>query len=118
SWLSREVIVLPALMVAVGVHALALTLLAHGAAPRGIALALGASAGIAAVLCAALWWCTGMIYACLRMLREWATPLTPLAFAALGLANGLGLAAAWFACAAQRLGAQYADVLHGGVADV
>jgi len=59
-----------------------------------------------------------MIYACLRMLREWATPLTPLAFAALGLANGLGLAAAWFACAAQRLGAQYADVLHGGVADV
>jgi DMSO reductase anchor subunit len=96
SWLSREVIVLPALMLAVGVHAVALTMVGQGVAPRGIAFALGASGGIAAALCAALWWCTGMIYACLRMLREWATPLTPLAFAALGLASGLGLAAAWF----------------------
>jgi len=112
SWLSREVIVLPALMAAVGVHALALTLLAQGAAPRGIAFVLGASAGVAAALCAALWWCTGMIYACLRMLREWATPLTPLAFAALGLASGLGLAAAWFACALGRLAGQVAHAVH------
>ena len=108
SWLSREVILLPALMAAVGVHALALTLLAQGAAPPGIAFVIGASAGVAAALCMALWWCTGMIYACLRMLREWATPLTPLAFAALGLASGLGLAAAWFATALDRFALQVA----------
>jgi DMSO reductase anchor subunit len=111
SWLSREVIVLPLLMAAVGTHALALSLLAHGAAPRGIALVLGGSAALAAALCAALWWCTGMIYACLRMLREWATPLTPLSFAALGLASGLGLAAAWFACALQGHAAQLGQAL-------
>jgi DMSO reductase anchor subunit len=118
SWLSREVIVLPALMAAVGAHALALTLLAQGALPRAAApalgLVLGASAACAAALCVALWWCTGMIYACLRMLREWATPLTPLSFGALGLANGLGLAAAWFACALERHAAHVAQALRVG----
>ncbi len=103
SWLSREVIVLPLLIVAVGAHALALTLLSrHGLSPA-VALAMQVSTPLAVIACAALWWCTGMIYGCLRMLQEWATPLTPLAFAAVGLANGLALATAWFACALPRI---------------
>jgi DMSO reductase anchor subunit len=37
----------------------------------------------------ALFVCTGMIYACLRFLAEWAHPLTPLNFVLMGA--GLGL---------------------------
>ena len=92
SWLSREVIVLPALMAVVGVHALALQ---RGGEPSGLVAASGVL-GVALAL--ALWWCTGMIYACLRMIQAWATPWTPLAFASLGAASGAGLAGAWFAC--------------------
>jgi DMSO reductase anchor subunit len=91
SWLSREVIVLPALMGVLFVHA---ALLQAGATVDGAAVrATGALALAGAV---ALWYCTGMIYACLRMVQAWATPLTPLAFGALGLACGTTLAAAWF----------------------
>jgi DMSO reductase anchor subunit len=92
SWLSREVIVLPPLMVAVTVHALALQ---YGGADDALAIASGMAG---TVLALALWYCTGMIYACLKMLQEWATPLTPLSFASLGAASGAGLAVAWFAC--------------------
>lgn len=106
SWLSREVIVLPCLMAAVGAHALALTLVAHAGAPPWLVFAVGLSATLGVIACAALWWCTGMIYGCLRMIQDWATPLTPLAFAAIGLANGLALATAWFACALPRIRAQ------------
>jgi DMSO reductase anchor subunit len=114
SWLSREVIVLPALMVAVGAHALSLDLLGRGARGPAIHLAIELSSAFAFALCLLLWWCTGMIYGCLRMLREWATPLTPLSFAAIGLASGLGFAAAWFGCALVGLEARYVDVLHAG----
>ena len=106
SWLSREVIVLPALMLAVGAHALALTLVASAGVQPWLVVAVGASASAGIVLCAALWWCTGMIYGCLRMIEDWATPLTPLSFAGIGLANGLVLATAWFACALPRIRAQ------------
>jgi len=102
SWLSREVIVLPALMAAVFVHALALTLVARTGAQPAWAVLVGLSATAGLVLCAALWWCTGMIYGCLRMIQDWATPLTPLAFAAVGAANGLALATAAFALALPR----------------
>jgi DMSO reductase anchor subunit len=84
SWLSRELIVLPAFMaVTFGwgvVHW-------FGAAtwPWGLA---------AALLAAALFVCTGMIYAAVRVIREWATPLTPLNFALLGIASGLTVASA------------------------
>ena len=57
-------------------------------------LLLGA---VTAVLCVALFICTGMIYACLRLLQEWATPLTPINYLLLGCASGATLAAA---CAA------------------
>jgi DMSO reductase anchor subunit len=87
SWLSREVIVLPAFMASVFGWGLA-----HHA---GLAKELVLSLGIAgALLALALFVCTGMIYACLKFLQEWHTPLTVLNYAALGCASGLTLAAA------------------------
>jgi DMSO reductase anchor subunit len=84
SWLSREVIVLPAFMAAVAAwgaaHALGEPTLALGVA--------------GAVLALALFVCTGMIYACLPFLQEWRTPLTVVNFALLGSASGLTAAAA------------------------
>jgi DMSO reductase anchor subunit len=84
SWLSREVIVLPAFMAAV---------LAWGAAHAlgEPTLALGVAG---AVLALALFVCTGMIYACLPFLQEWRTPLTVVNFTLLGSASGLTAAAA------------------------
>jgi DMSO reductase anchor subunit len=83
SWLSREVIVLPAFMAAVlafGLaHALGLPTLPFGVAGVGLAVAL--------------FICTGMIYACLPFLQEWRTTLTVVNFSALGSASGLTTAA-------------------------
>ena len=97
SWLSREVIVLPAFIALVLAYAAALAL-GHVRA----AIVLGALAALTAL---ALFVCTGMIYACMRFLREWATPLTPINFTLLGCANGFTLAAA--------LGAAFAPPLLG-----
>ncbi len=49
------------------------------------------------VLAFALFVCTGMIYACLRFLAEWHSPLTPINYILLGGASGFTLAAAWAA---------------------
>ena len=94
SWLSREVIVLP------GFIALALAYAAAHALGRDEAFVIGGLASLAAI---ALFVCTGMIYACIRFLREWATPLTPINFTLLGCANGFTLAAAIAALAAPGL---------------
>ena len=88
SWLSREVIVLPAFM---GVVALWWALLQVDA-PRLLTDVLVPLAALA--LAALLWFCTGMIYACLRFIEEWAHPLTPLNFTLLGLSSGLLLTCA------------------------
>jgi DMSO reductase anchor subunit len=88
SWLSREVIALPALI--------ALTAL-YGAAHLEVGAPLRAHLAwiglLGALACFALWLCTGMIYACLRFLQEWATPLTVVNFTVLGAASGFSLAA-------------------------
>ena len=84
SWLSREVIVLPAFGVAVLAWSLA-----HW---RGAPTLAWSLAGVA--LAAALFICTGMIYACLKFLQEWHSPLTVLNLAAFGCASGLTAAAA------------------------
>lgn len=103
SWLSREVIVLPAFMGALALWGL---LHATGRAPvlatlaQGTPIELSLVVGIAATLLAfALYVCTGMIYACLRFLAEWHTPLTPLNYTLMGGASGFTLAAAWAALA-------------------
>lgn len=85
SWLSRECLLLPA---AIGWLAL-------------WAWQVRADAGMgpwwplfAIVLSAALWYCTAMIYACIRFIEEWAQPMTVVNFAMIGLASGFVLASA------------------------
>jgi sulfite dehydrogenase (quinone) subunit SoeC len=94
SWLSREIIVLPAFMGCValwsGLHWLT------NAAALGWGLA-------AAALALLLYLCTGMIYAAVKAIREWATPMTPLNYTLLGLASGLLLCTALAAALAPAL---------------
>ncbi|HYD58079.1 MAG TPA: DmsC/YnfH family molybdoenzyme membrane anchor subunit [Burkholderiales bacterium] len=101
SWLSREVIVLPATMVLVLLYSVFTAL-----AMEGAALAAGA---LAVVACILLFVCTGMIYACLKFLQEWASPLTLLNFAALGCASGVLLAAILAAALQPDLAHDYAS---------
>jgi DMSO reductase anchor subunit len=107
SWLSREVIVLPAFMGAVLCYGIA-HLLGLGAAlatlPSGVAVGATLVLGVIGTLLAlALFVCTGMIYACVAFLREWATPLTVVNFIVLGCASGFALAAAFSTAAAPEL---------------
>ena len=100
SWLSREVIVLPAFMAVV---------FAWGASHYlGLAddwlLILGL---LGTLLAAALFICTAMIYACLKFLQEWHTPLTVINYTALGSASGVTLAAALAAWLQPELAASY-----------
>jgi len=44
------------------------------------------------VACFALFICTGMIYACLKFLQEWHSPLTVINYTILGMASGFTLA--------------------------
>ena len=107
SWLSREVIVLPALMAAVfafgvahltGWRPVLVTL------PSGVPIDVTIALGIAGTLLAfALYLCTAMIYACLPFLREWATPLTVVNYTLLGAASGFTLGAAFAAWQAPEL---------------
>lgn len=91
SWLAREVIALPLFMVLAALYGSL-----HWLGLLQAALVAGA---LAAVACLALFVCTGMIYACLKFLQEWHSPLTVLNFVLLGCASGLMAAtafAAWF----------------------
>ncbi|HVE09732.1 MAG TPA: DmsC/YnfH family molybdoenzyme membrane anchor subunit [Paraburkholderia sp.] len=90
SWLSRECLALPLFLACAFAY--------------GVVHALGwpysLAVGVIGVLASAvLFVCTSMIYACLRFLQEWATPLTMVNFVLLGCASGFTLAtacAAWF----------------------
>jgi DMSO reductase anchor subunit len=92
SWLSREVIVLPAFIAVCALWWLALR---QGWDLPWLPLA-------ALLLAAALWLCTAMIYACIRFIQEWAQPLTLVNFTLIGLSSGLVLACALAALADQR----------------
>ncbi len=94
SWLSREVIVLPAFMGLVFAYGV----LHHLGHPE--TLIAGA---IGAAVCVALFVCTAMIYACIKFLQEWATPLTTANFMLLGLASGYTFAAGYALFAAPDL---------------
>ncbi len=93
SWLSREVIVLPAFMACVAAYGLGHALGWPASGPAGT-LAIGA---LGIVLCGALFLCTGMIYACLRFLQEWHSPLTIVNYVLFGCASGLMLATGYAA---------------------
>ena len=83
SWLSREVIVLPSFMAVVAVWGTNHLLSATPSLPLG---------GLAVLLAMLLYLCTGMIYAAVKAIREWATPMTVVNFALIGIASGLTLA--------------------------
>ena len=87
SWMSREVIVLPAFIALVALWWWVLRWAGPPPGPWLLPLLLLLGAG-------ALWWCTAMIYACLRFVEEWAHPLTVVNFALIGLSSGLVLACA------------------------
>jgi len=102
SWLSREVIALPSFMAVVAawglIHYLGWNpvLVTIG---KSIQIDLSLVVGAVAVLfCFTLFLFTGMIYACIKMLQEWATPLTVINYTLLGGSSGFLLAtvfAAW-----------------------
>jgi sulfite dehydrogenase (quinone) subunit SoeC len=84
SWLSREVIVLPATMAMVCAWTVSHWLgwhMTHSSMVTVMAL-------LAIAMCLLLWFCTAMIYACLKFLQEWAHWSTPWNFTLLGLASG------------------------------
>ncbi|MEO7855335.1 MAG: DmsC/YnfH family molybdoenzyme membrane anchor subunit [Rubrivivax sp.] len=84
SWLSREVILLPAF---IAVVALWWWVQRSGGVTTWLCV-------VALLLAAALWYCTAMIYACLRFIEEWAQPLTLVNFVLIGMSSGLVLASA------------------------
>lgn len=99
SWLSREVIVLPVFIGGV---------FAYGAAHEFGWTASVWIGFLTVVACMALFVSTGMIYACLKFLQEWASPLTLVNFFLLGAASGTTLAAALAAWLAPAVAALYA----------
>jgi sulfite dehydrogenase (quinone) subunit SoeC len=97
SWLSRECLALPAFLACAFAYGIAHWI---GSPDSTLTLAIGLVGVLAG---AALFVCTSMIYACLRFLQEWATPLTMVNFVLLGCASGFTLAAACSAWLAPAL---------------
>jgi DMSO reductase anchor subunit len=99
SWLSREVIALPALM---AVTAVIYFYALQSEVPQWLWLALLVTTVI-------LWVCTAKIYQCIRFIQEWSHPSTLTNFMLLGLASGLILLelliALWGGSAAQIIDA-------------
>lgn len=106
SWLSREVIVLPAFMGALALYGLVQYLgwsphlLDLGPIRVDLSLVIGA---LTTVLAFVLFVCTGMIYVCIKFLQEWATALTVVNYTLLGSASGFTLATAFSALYAPEL---------------
>lgn len=92
SWLSREVIVLPLMMATVFVYGAI-----HLTGFDGIVYSNNANINLSASLFVgmfgvavtfALFICTAMIYACIKFLQEWSSPLTVFNYILLGMASG------------------------------
>ena len=93
SWLSREVIVLPAFMAVVALWG----------AGHYFERPLPIAGAVAAALALLLYLCTGMIYGAVKAIRAWATPMTPLNFCLIGIASGALLTTALAAALAPAL---------------
>ncbi len=109
SWLSREVIALPIVMGLIALYALVNWLgidadLYGLGVPGQVALSIGAFGVVASL---ALFVCTAMIYAAIKFLQEWASPLTVANYFLLGTASGFTFAAAFAAVAAPDLAPFY-----------
>ncbi|MCU7959721.1 MAG: dimethyl sulfoxide reductase anchor subunit [gamma proteobacterium symbiont of Bathyaustriella thionipta] len=98
SWLSREVIVLPAFMSMVMLYGIVhyfgwtqTLFVISDALPVDLSLIIGT---LGTLLAFALFICTAMIYASIKFLQEWHTPLTLINYTLFGIASGFMLAAA------------------------
>lgn len=104
SWLSREVIALPAFMGVVflfGVVHLAGYRPEVVTLPSGLLIDLSiVLGGVGTLLAFTLFVCTAMIYACLRFLREWHSPLTVINYILMGGSSGFILASFYASYAA------------------
>jgi len=95
SWLSREVIVLPIAMGLIFLYGLVhfmgwnLTVLTIGAVIIDLSFIIGLVATLAVF---SLYIATGMIYACLKFLQEWHSPLTVINYILLGSVSGFTMA--------------------------
>jgi DMSO reductase anchor subunit len=114
SWLSREVILLPAVMGLVflygGLHGLGWNpslMTFSNMKDLDLTMAVGYAGAAAALL---LFICTGMIYACMKFIQEWASPLVVLNFLLMGSASGFVLAAAYAALMGSALTPFFAAV--------
>jgi DMSO reductase anchor subunit len=95
SWMSREVIVLPASIAINGLWLISLLLPVEPVWATVLPL-------LALVMTIALWYCTAMIYACLRFVQEWAHPLTIVNFILIGMSSGSVLACAMASSSGQQ----------------
>lgn len=98
SWLSREVIALPLMMGVAFVYAVmhlgGFDTVVYSSATNNFTYSLlVGSIGVVAAF--ALFICTAMIYACIKFLQEWASPLTVINYILLGTASGFTLATAF-----------------------
>lgn len=112
SWLSREVIVLPLLMFLVFVYGMMhyfgwdqVLFTSQTGIRLQLTLIIGA---LATMVTFALFISTGMIYACIKFLQEWASPLTVINYTLLGIASGFMLATAFSSFNAPALTGFYA----------
>ena len=112
SWLSREVIVLPLFMGMTFIYGVThftgynpVLFTISDVYVVDLTLLVGF---LAAGLAFLLFLCTAMIYACIRFLQEWATPLTVLNYTLLGLASGFTLATVFASYAGIQLASFYA----------
>ncbi|GAB6041060.1 dimethyl sulfoxide reductase anchor subunit family protein [Endothiovibrio diazotrophicus] len=108
SWLSREVIALPAVMGLVGLYGLlhfmdwnpVLITVGADAIPVSLTLVVGALATLMAFV---LFVCTGMVYAGVKFIPEWYCALTVANYVLLGGASGFILTAAFSAYVGSEL---------------
>ena len=104
SWLSREVIALPAFMGLTFLYAVVhltgynpVVLVVSSSLSIDLSIVLGL---LGTLMAFTLFVCTAMIYACLRFLREWHSPLTVVNYLLMGSASGFTLAAFYAAITA------------------
>jgi len=107
SWLSREVIILPIVMMLVFIYAAmhffsldTVLFTTITGARLHLTLVIGTAGAVATFL---LFLCTGMIYASIKFLQEWASSLTVFNYLLLGTASGFLLATAFAAVNAPGL---------------
>jgi len=95
SWLSREVIALPLVMGLIFVYGIMhyfdwdpVLFTRESGVHIKLSLVIGGAAALSTFV---LFVCTGMIYACIKFLQEWASPLTVINYTLLGMASGFTL---------------------------